>query len=92
MCVVVCRVIVFECGLIEWRSPVRRPGDAVDARAVVVEARHGRAGHAHVQDDDFARVHGDGGQVVRVLLVPRQPQQRRVGRVLETTLTGYVTP
>lgn len=54
--------------------PVRGPGDAVDAGAVVVEARHGSAGHAHVQDDDLAGVHRDRGQVVRVLLVPRQPQ------------------
>lgn len=61
---------------------MRRPGDAVDAGAMVVEPGDGRAGDAHVQDDDLARVHGHRGQVVRVLLVPRQPEQGRVLRVL----------
>ena len=46
---------------------VRCPGDPVDACSVVVEPRHGRARHPHVEDDDLARVHGDGGQVVGVL-------------------------
>lgn len=63
---------------------VRRPGDAVHAGAVVVEARHRRARHPHVQDDHLAGVHGDGGQVVGVLLVPRQPEQRRVRGVLRS--------
>ena len=61
---------------------VRRPGDPVDARPVVVEPRYGRARHPHVEDDDLARVHGDGGQVVGILLVPGQPQERRVAGVL----------
>lgn len=60
-----------------------RPGDAVDAGAVVVEPGDGRAGHPHVQDDDLARVHGYRREVVRVLLVPRESQEWRVLRILE---------
>ncbi len=46
---------------------VRRPGDPVDACAVVVEPCHGGAGHADVQDDHLAGVHRHCGQVVGVL-------------------------
>ena len=49
---------------------------------MVVQSGHGGAGHSDVQDDHLAGVHGHGGQVVGVLLVPGQPQQRRVVRVL----------
>ena len=58
------------------------PRNAVDAGSVVVESGHGGAGDAHVQDDDLAGVHGHGGQVVGVLLIPGQPQQGRVRGVL----------
>ena len=61
---------------------VWRPGDAVDARAVIVQTRHGRTRRAHVEHDHLDRVHGNGRQVVGILLVPGDSQQRIVRRVL----------
>ena len=61
---------------------VGRPGDPVDARPVIVEPRHGRARHPDVEDDDLAGVHGDGREVVGVLLVPGEAEERRVAGVL----------
>lgn len=88
---------------------MRRPGDAVDTSAMVVEPRHGRARHAHVQDDHLKRrreerlrlalkkiplwcvqkggekhlhaIHGHGGQIVGVLLIPAEAEERVVLRV-----------
>ena len=70
-------VLNHECqnsltGCADVTRGVGRPGDAVDARPVVVEPRHRRARHPHVQDDDLAGVHGDGGQVVGVLWIINQ--------------------
>lgn len=69
---------------------VRGPGDAVHAGPVVAQPGDGRARDPHVQDDHLGSVHGDGGQVGRVLPVPGQPQERPVlgifvddGRVLQ---------
>ena len=61
---------------------MRCPGDAVDTGPVVVEPGHWGAGDPHIQDDDLASVHGHGGKVVGVLLVPGQSQEGRVTRVL----------
>lgn len=79
MCRFLITTVYYQC------IPVRGPGDPVDAGAVVVEPGHRSAGDTHVQDDDLAGVHSHRRQVVRVLLVPRQPQQRRVLRVLHNT-------
>lgn len=61
-------VVVASCADVAGR--VRCPSDAVDARPVVRESSYRRAGNANVEDDDFAGVHRNGGEVVRVLLVP----------------------
>ena len=60
---------------------VRSPGDAVDARPVIAETGHGSARDPHVQNHHLARVHGDGGQIGRILSVPGQSQQRPVLRI-----------
>ncbi|MEE6464120.1 hypothetical protein FKM82_006183 [Ascaphus truei] len=73
-------LVIISCGT-DVAGGVRGPGDAVDTGTVVVEPRHGGARYAHVQDDDLHPVHGHGGQVVEVLLVPAQPEQRVVLRV-----------
>lgn len=83
---------------------MRRPGDAVDTRAMVVEPRHWRARHTHVQDDHLKHrfgessrlvletywgvrkcrkmhlhaIHGHGGQIVGVLLIPAEAEERVV--------------
>ena len=61
---------------------MRRPGHAVDAGAVVVEFGDGRAGHAHVEDNDFGRVEGEGGEEVGVLFVPGKAEQGLMAGVL----------
>lgn len=48
---------------------------------MIVQSGHWSAGHSDVQDDDLARVHGHGGQVVGILLVPGQPKEWSVCRV-----------
>ena len=55
---------------------VRRPGQRVDALRVALQLRRRQRGHADVQDDDTIRVHRDHRQIVRVLLIPLQPNQR----------------
>ena len=58
----------------------RTPGEADQRRSVVAEARDGRAGNAHVDDDELVRVVGrlerERGHVVLVLPVPADAQQR----------------
>lgn len=49
---------------------------------MIVQSCDWRTRHADVQDDHLARIHGNGGEIIRVLLVPRQSQQRSVLRVL----------
>ena len=55
---------------------VRCPSDAVDASSVIGKSCYRCAGDAHVENDDFAGVHGDCSEVVRILLVPGKSQQR----------------
>lgn len=55
---------------------MRRPAYRVDRGAVAPKLGDGEHGHADVEDDDFLLVHHDGGQIVRVLVVPGDPQQR----------------
>ena len=58
------------------------PGNAIDTGAMVVQPGNRSARHSYVEDDDFAGVHGNGGKIVGVLLVPGEPQQRGVCWVL----------
>ena len=47
----------------------------------------GQRGHADVEDDDLVRVHRDRREVVGVLLVPRQPDQRDGRAALASALS-----
>ena len=55
---------------------VRRPRQRVDALRVALQLRRRQRGHADVQDNDTIRVHSDHRQIVGVLLIPLQPNQR----------------
>ena len=55
---------------------VRRPRQRVDALGVALQLRCRQRGHADVQDNDTIRVHRDHRQIVGVLLIPLQPNQR----------------
>lgn len=71
---------------------MRSPRDAIYTRSMVVKARHRRARHSHVQYDHLDGIHRYSRQVIRLLFIPGESQQRimvRVfvndGRVLEVT-------
>jgi hypothetical protein len=55
---------------------VRRPRQRVDALGVALQLRCRQRGHADVQDNDTIRVHRDHRQIVGVLLIPLQSNQR----------------
>ena len=48
---------------------------------MIVQPGDRRARHPHIQYNDLAGVHGDGRQVVGILLVPGEPQKWCVLRV-----------
>ena len=52
------------------------PRDGVDGRSMRHKLGYRNGGHANIQDDRKGRVREDGRQIVGVLLVPREPQQR----------------
>eukprot|EP00982_Pelagococcus_subviridis_P012854 31198-Pelagococcus_subviridis.AAC.22 len=60
------------------RRRVRRPRDDVHRRLVPGQLRDGHRGVPNVQDDHLAVVHLHRRHVPRVLLVPRESEQRRV--------------
>ena len=69
---------------------MRRPGDAVHARTMVVQSSDGRARYSNVENDDLHGIDGECSEIVRVLFVPGESQQRVMlsvfvddGRVLE---------
>mmetsp|Transcript_454 Transcript_454/g.1152 ORF Transcript_454/g.1152 Transcript_454/m.1152 type:complete len:382 (-) Transcript_454:162-1307(-) len=55
---------------------VRRPRKRVDTLRVALELRGRQRRHPDVEHHDLVGVHGDRRQVVGILFVPRQPQQR----------------
>jgi len=68
------------------------PSDAIDARAVIGQASDWGAGNAHIQYDNLDGVHGHGGEIIGILLVPAESKQRLPlhvfvdnGRMLEMT-------
>ena len=68
------------CNRADVVGRVWRPDNTVQGAVVVHELSHRHPGHSDVQDDGLVAVCVDGGQVVGVLLVPGQTQQR--GQVL----------
>lgn len=74
-------LMVIGCGA-DVTGGVGRPGDAIDTGSVVVQSGHWGAGNTHIQDHHLHPIHSHGSQVVGVLLVPAQSEQRVVLGIL----------
>lgn len=49
---------------------------------MIAEPRHRSARNPNVQNDHLARIHRNGRQIVRILFVPGETQQRNMSRIL----------
>lgn len=54
---------------------MRRPRRSIHAPTMPPQLRHRHARHPYIQNNRPVGVHHEGGEVIRILLVPLQPQQ-----------------
>lgn len=73
---------IFQASVCSIVIPVRCPSDSVDTGPVIAKPSDRCARYPNVQNDNFARIHCYGGQVVWILFIPSETKQRYVGRIL----------